>query len=450
MNNTACSIIKWCFAGLGLVGLVLYILALIDPGISEALSTSVSAAVRNGLTVVSNLLPVSLLEILAGVVIVGVLAYAGFLVYKTIKQKEGVKIAGYWVQFAYVLFAIFGTGFLLFSLTYGVTTNRPKLYKTTQFQEQFYAPNLFKEQTMDSSLIYYVDRVNNAAADGIENETIFYTATGHSRYASTGSSLSEISDAVNACFDLAAEDYPFLAGEHVEAKPLLLSAMYTKMGVGSIYSPITSEILINTDYPEIAVPLQVARAIAKQRGIADDADAKFVAFLVCTEYADQLAALGSEYNLDYIKYAAYMDAYMEVGNVAFYVSNNMHLYCTAALKETAKKDMIAYVKHIDLLYDNINALEFIPADEKTSTADYRDLPKLLYVDYNSRVNDGNIILSFNTDDNPINAKASKYMYARYLVSYFATVEGDFMAEAEDLYAIYNPEPEANDGKGGAA
>ncbi len=450
MNNTAFSIIKWCFAGLGLVGLVLYILALIDPGISEALSTTVSAAVRGGLTVVSNLLPISLLEILAGVVLVGILAYAVFLVIKTIKQKEGVRIAGYWVQFAYVLLAVFGTGFLLFSMTYGVTTNRPRLYNTVQFREQGYVPNLYKEQTLDSSLIYYVDRINEVAADGIENETIFYTATGHSRYASTGSSLAEIGDAVNACFDLAAEDYPFLAGERVEAKPMLLPVMYTKMGIGSIYSPLTSEILINTDYPEIAVPLQVARAIAKQRGIADDADAKFVAFLVCTKYADLLADMGAEYNLDYIKYAAYMDAYMEVGNVAFSLSNNMHLYCTAALKETAKKDMIAYVKHIDLLYDNINALEFIAAGEKTSTADYKDLPKLLYVNFNSRVNNGDISLSYNTDDNPVRATASKYMFSRYLVSYFATEEEAFMAEAEDLYATYNPEAQPNDGSGGDA
>lgn len=448
MNNTAFSIIKWCFAGLGLIGLVLYILALIDPGISEALSTTVSAAVRSGLTVVSNLLPISLLEVVAGVAIVGILAYAGFLVFKTIKQKEGVRIAGYWVQFAYVLVAIFGTGFLLFSMTYGVTTNRPKLYNYVSFQEQGYVPNLFREQTLDSSLIYYVDRVNNTAADGIENETIFYTGTGHSRYASTGSSLAEISDAVNACFDLAAEDYPFLGGGHVEAKPMLLPVMYTKMGIGSIYSPITSEILINTDYPEVAVPMQVARAIAKQRGIADDADAKFVSFLVCTKYADLLADMGSEYNLDYIKYAAYMDAYMEVGTIAYSVSPNMHLYCTAALKETAKKDMTAYVKHIDLLYDNINALEFIAAGEKTSTADYRDLPKLLYVDYNSRVNNGDIVLSFNTDDNPVRALSSKFMYSRYLVAYFASVESEFMGEAEDLYAVYNPEAQPNDGEHG--
>jgi len=46
MNNKVFSIIKWCFAGLGLIGLILYILAMISPDISEALSTTVSAGVR--------------------------------------------------------------------------------------------------------------------------------------------------------------------------------------------------------------------------------------------------------------------------------------------------------------------------------------------------------------------------------------------------------------------
>ena len=130
MNNTVFSIIKWCIAGLGLIGLVLYILAVASSDISESLTTTLSKGVRGALTTVSNLLPFSLMEILAIVVAAGILGYAGFLIYKTIKAKEGVKIAGIWVQFGYVLLAVFGAGFLIYTMCYGVTTNRPQLYKT--------------------------------------------------------------------------------------------------------------------------------------------------------------------------------------------------------------------------------------------------------------------------------------------------------------------------------
>ncbi|MBQ9953226.1 MAG: DUF3810 family protein [Clostridia bacterium] len=446
MNNTVFSIIKWCFAGLGLIGLVLYILAMVDTGISEALSQTLAAGIGNAFAAVSNLVSVSLLEILAAVVIVGILGYAGFLVYKTIKEKEGIKIAGFWVQFVYVLLAIFGTGFLLYTMAYGVTTNRVRVYQNEGFE---YKPNFFYEQSLHSGTIYYVDQVNDAAVDGIKNQTLFYTETGHSRYASTGSSLADISKAVNACYMLAAEDYPFLKGEVVDAKPLLLSPMYTAMGIGSMYSPLTGEVLVNTDYPELAIPMQIARAIAKQRGITNDGDAKFIAFLVCSKYADQLSQMNTPYNFDYIKYSAYMDAYMEVGSVSYEVNKNIHLYCAAALKETAKKDFIAYVDQIDALYGNINTLEFIAADSKTSTAAYQDLPKLLYVDLNTRINNNKINLKFVEDPNTEQADvvplySSKYQYARYLLSYFHNAEAEFADDATALYEEYNPEAEPND------
>lgn len=441
MNNTVFSIIKWCIAALGIVGLVLYILAMVSSEISETLSTTLSKGVRGALTTVSNLVPISLVEILAIVAVVGILAYAGFLIYKTIKEKEGIKIVGIWVQFAYVLLAVFGTGFLIYTMCYGVTTNRTKLYGS--YLKDLYLPRKFTEQSMDSAVIYYTDKINEVAVDGMSN--IYYTPTGHSRYASTGSSVEEIGEAVNACFDAAAEDFEFLKGGEVKVKKLLFSPLYTAMGVGSIYSPFTSEVLINTDYPEVVVPMQVARAIAKQRGITDDADASIIAFIVCTEYADALADTGSTYNTDYIKYAAYMDAYMDLGTVAYKVSPNLHLYCAAALKESAKKDVVAFVKELDALYGNVSKLEFTAASEKTSTADYKVLAKLLYMDFNSRVNEGDITLSYNTNEKPVPA-GTQYMYTRYLVAYFAAQE-EWLDEVEAVYEEYNPEPLVNDGSG---
>lgn len=444
MNNTVFSIIKWCIAGLGLIGLVLYILAVASSDISESLTTTLSKGVRGALTTVSNLLPFSLMEILAIVVAAGILGYAGFLIYKTIKAKEGVKIAGIWVQFGYVLLAVFGAGFLIYTMCYGVTTNRPQLYKT--HLKDVYYPGLCTEQTLDSAMIYYTDQLNEVAVEGLSN--IYYTATGNSRYASTGSSIKEISDAVNACFDLAAEDYAFLKGGKVTAKRLMASPLYTAMGIGSIYSPLTSEVLINADFPEVAVPMQVARAIAKQRGITNDGDASFIAFLVCTQYAEELADAGSSYNMDFIKYSAYFDAYLEVGGVVYRLGPDMHLYCASALKESVKKDVIAYTKGIDTLYGNVSNLEFVASGDKTSTSDYKVLAKLLYKDFNNKISDGDIVMEYDSADNPVPLKSKKYTYARYLISFFAEDEGgDWGSAVDEVYEEYNPEPLPNDGTG---
>lgn len=448
MNNKVFSIIKWSIAGLGLIGLIFYVLALISPNISEALSKTVSAGVRNVITAITNILPFSFMEILVVLVVAGLLGYAGFLIYKTIKTKDGVKIAGFWVQFGYVLFAIFGFGFLLFSLCYGVTTNRPMLYNTG-LREQ-YAPLYTYEETLDSSMIYYVDYINNVSVDGINdddpNNIIYFTADGNSRYASNGSSVKAISEAVNACFDAAAADYPFLKGGKVTAKKLLVPGLYTAMGVGSIYSPITSEVLINTDYPEMIVPMQVARAIAKQRGITNDADASFVAFLVLTQYADVLDSngavdsKGNTFNTNFLKYSAYMDAYMEVGNIVYQLGADMHLYCSSALKETAKKDIVAYVTDLDALYGNKSNLSFQAADDRTSTDDYRVLAKLLYMDYHGKLENGYLTLQFVDEDTGTIPLGSRYMYARYLINYYAmNHENGWMDEVWDAFNERNPE-----------
>jgi len=447
MSNKVTSIIKWCFAGLGLIGLVMFILAMVSPDVSEALSTTVTKAVVGALATVSNLLPISLFEILVIAVVVGILAYIGFLVYKTIKEKEGIKIVGIWMQLVYSLLAVAGVGFLLFSICYGVTIYRPYLYQD-HFKES-YAPLQFTEQTMGSSLIYYSDKINEVSVNGMAN--IYYTADGSSQYATEGASFEEIGKAVNDCFDLAAAEYPVLSGSDIVVKEMVASPLYSMMGVGSMYCPFTGEILINTDYPELIAPMQIARTIAKQRGIADDGDASFVAYLVCTKYADQLAQSGNgnNYNLDFIKYAAYMDAYMEIGSVAYQVNADIHLYCTAALKENAKRDMVAYVKALDALYGNTADLEFIAAQQMTPANDYLELPKLLYLDFNKKVEAGEILLSYNTQDTPVPVNSTTYYYMRYLVTDFATHERDWSAAAQELYAEKNQPPMPNNGKPGS-
>lgn len=441
MNNTVFSIIKWCIAGLGLVGLVFHILALVSPDISESLSTTVSAAVRGALAAVSNLLPISLMEILVLVVLAGILGYAGFLVYKSIKAKEGIKIAGIWVQFGYVLVAIFGFGYLLFALSYGVTTNRPMLY-TSELKD--YKPNHFTERALDSSMIYYTDKINEVAVEAIENKSIFYTPAGKSQYASTGKSLEEIGEAVNACFDLAAEDFGFAEGGKVVVKEMMATQLYSAMGIGSMFSPVTGEVLVNTDYPEVIIPMQVAKAIAKQRGITNDGDASMVAFLVCSQYADKLSGVDGDYNSDYIKYAAYMDAYLEVSNLVYKLSGaDVHLYCGAALKESAKKDVIALIKEIDALHGNISNLEeFDASTQKTSTDDYKNLAKHLYGEYTRKVDSDELSLSYSDKEAVPPSTLDAYFYERYLVAYF-TADQDWADDAVEMYEANRTEPEEN-------
>ena len=110
--------------------------------------------------------------------------------------------------------------------------------------------------------------------------------------------------------------------------------------------------------------------------------------------------------------------------------------------------MIAYTKGIDTLYGNVSNLEFVASGDKTSTSDYKVLAKLLYKDFNNKISDGDIVMEYDSADNPVPLKSKKYTYARYLISFFAEDEGgDWGSAVDEVYEEYNPEPLPNDGTG---
>ena len=141
-----------------------------------------------------------------------------------------------------------------------------------------------------------------------------------------------------------------------------------------------------------------------------------------------------------------MDAYLETGAVVYRMSPNRHLYCAAALKESAKKDVTAMVKQLDAIYGNISKLEFTAKADKTPTSDYRVLAKLLYKDYNVRVEKGDIPVTY-TAEEPVPARGSS-AYCKYLISYFfKEAQGSWGESVESVYEDYNPQPSLNDGSG---
>jgi len=85
----------------------------------------------------------------------------------------------------------------------------------------------------------------------------------------------------------------------------------------------------------------------------------------------------------------------------------------------------------------------------TPTNDYLELPKLLYLDFNKKVEAGEILLSYNTQDTPVPVNSTTYYYMRYLVTDFATHERDWSAAAQELYAEKNQPPMPNNGKPGS-
>ncbi len=66
------------------------------------------------------------------------------------------------------------------------------------------------------------------------------------------------------------------------AKPLASSTIFSYLGISGIFIPFTGEPSVNDLQPEVAFPVALAHEKAHQRGITNEGEANFAAFLVCS------------------------------------------------------------------------------------------------------------------------------------------------------------------------
>jgi hypothetical protein len=82
---------------------------------------------------------------------------------------------------------------------------------------------------------------------------------------------------------------PSMAAAHGRVKQPWISPMLARLGLLGVYSPFTAEANIVRGMPAMRVPFSMAHEKAHQRGIAIEAEASFLGFLVCSLSPDPLA-----------------------------------------------------------------------------------------------------------------------------------------------------------------
>lgn len=79
---------------------------------------------------------------------------------------------------------------------------------------------------------------------------------------------------------------PSLARRRPQPKPLLSSAVFSRLGISGFYFPFTSEANYNTWTPGWQLPLTIAHEKAHQRGFASENEANFAGFIACIHSTD--------------------------------------------------------------------------------------------------------------------------------------------------------------------
>ncbi len=118
---------------------------------------------------------------------------------------------------------------------------------------------------------------------------------------STGASVmpygfSELTEKVNSAFDGYAAGVDYISHFSSKPKAIALSEPMTYTHISGVYTYMTGEANINTNYPDFIRPFTMAHEMAHQRGISREEEANFVAFLVCASSDD-----------NYVRYSAYMN-----------------------------------------------------------------------------------------------------------------------------------------------
>ena len=133
-------------------------------------------------------------------------------------------------------------------------------------------------------------------------------------------SYSELQDKLNSAYEKFANENNFISHFSSNPKAIALSEPMTYTHISGVYTFMTGESNVNTNYPDFLIPFTMAHEMAHQRGIAREDEANFVAFLVC---------IGSDDS--YLRYSGY---------------SNMLNYINSALAQGDKE------KYIELYYRN--------------------------------------------------------------------------------------------------
>ena len=80
--------------------------------------------------------------------------------------------------------------------------------------------------------------------------------------------------------------YPVFAGSRLPVKQLGWADLYSSMGITGVTFGLTGEAAVNPQIPDVTLPFTMAHEMAHRMCIANERDANFAAFLVCSVHPD--------------------------------------------------------------------------------------------------------------------------------------------------------------------
>ena len=303
---------------------IVYIISRFVPTFAEFWTKYPAQAIRFVLAKLTGWIPFSLAEcLLLSLPIIAIFYIVGSSI--ATKRDDSDKTFYKWIRplvsFILVILTIFFAGF-------GPAYGRNKL-----------SDNLALEQNpVSAEELYSTALIIANETDNLLNE-IYFDLSGASIMPYDYPTLVK---KVNKAFENYATSADFISHFKSNPKPIALSQPMTYTHISGVYTFMTGESNINTNYPDFLMPFTMAHEMAHQRGIAREDEANFVAFLVCINSEDA-----------YIRYSGY-------ANMANYLNSALSRADADLYKEFViyflptelRKEFIAYSTFFDKYRDS--------------------------------------------------------------------------------------------------
>ncbi len=264
------------------LSLVLFVLSMLSPAIADFVNFRLGGALRAVPTTLTALLPFSLIEI---ALLAALPLAAIFLVWMIRRVRNGALYRR--VLSLCATTALLFASFYLFTVAPGYRTT-PLLSRLSLSE-----PEMTEEALADTAL--YLLRESVRLEEGLVRAEDGSTVLGYD-YTELSRELAEAYRRLDPRGELAS---PSAA----RIKPVLLSTVMSSAHFLGIWSYVTGETNLNTQFPDYTIPYTAAHEMAHQRGIAREDEANFMAFLVLRQAEDP-----------YLRYAGYLGLFEYVAS----------------------------------------------------------------------------------------------------------------------------------------
>lgn len=291
--------VSYVFFGITLLAIITYIIAIVNTPFADFFNRHISSVFRGILATLTNILPLSLAELL----IISSPVILFFIIRIALKKygKSWRDVGIFCIIVLSIITMLLSTFIFVFGIGYYTSGLDVKL-------------ELDKKEVSTKDLSQTADWLIeelNASVD-----TVNFQEKGPSINPHT---IRETNNILLSSYDSMSDKYDFLPKLTSYVKPVILSKPMTYTHISGVYTHFTGEANVNTNGPDYSIPYTIAHELAHQRGIAREDEANFIAFLVCINSNDA-----------YIQYCGYM-------NLCEYVLNALYTADAKLYEETYVK-----------------------------------------------------------------------------------------------------------------